>query len=174
MLDNDNEKEMLEEEDDHHRDNSTVSVRQKRQAEFPGAPEQDNTKSVLIKLKYEWCHKQCFYFSGLMFASPRWRWLHPSGPATATVKSAPSSTTRSLNRPFIRRFARKFSKQLTNYLWLHDNTECPPPWDVTETVPVSRSTSGTGCSPMIQTMTVQASSWTGSSFHHVVSAGLSL
>jgi len=53
MLDNDNEKEMLEEEDDHNRDNSTMSVRQKRQAEFPGAPEQDNTKSDVCESKVE-------------------------------------------------------------------------------------------------------------------------
>ena len=44
MLDNDDEQEVFEEENNPHKDNSTVSVRQKRQAEFPGAPEQDNTK----------------------------------------------------------------------------------------------------------------------------------
>ena len=47
----------------------------------------------------------------------------------------------------------------------------PPLSDVTETVPVSRSTSGTDCWPTILTTTVPASSWTGSSSPPAVSAG---
>ena len=39
------------------------------------------------------------------------------------------------------------------------------------TAPVSRSTSGTACWPMTPTMTVPASSWTGSSSPPAVSAG---
>ena len=49
--------------------------------------------------------------------------------------------------------------------------EHPPRSAVAETVPVSRSTSGTDCWPMILTMTVPEYSWTGSSFLLVVFAG---
>ena len=38
----------LEENFEKEEGNSTISERQKRQAEFPGAPEQDNSKFVLI------------------------------------------------------------------------------------------------------------------------------
>merc|ERR1712130_99831 len=47
------EQEVFEEESIPQKDNSTVSERQKRQAEFPGAPEQDNTKSDVCESKVE-------------------------------------------------------------------------------------------------------------------------
>ena len=49
--------------------------------------------------------------------------------------------------------------------------EHPPRSAVAETVPVSRSTSGTDCWPTILTTTVPVSSWTGSSSPPAVSAG---
>ena len=50
--------------------------------------------------------------------------------------------------------------------------EHPPRSAVAETVPVSRSTSGTDCWPTILTTTVPGSSWTGSSSCHAVPAGV--
>ena len=47
----------------------------------------------------------------------------------------------------------------------------PLPHAVPATVPVSRSINVTDCCPLILTMTVLVSSWTGSSFLPAVSAG---
>ena len=49
--------------------------------------------------------------------------------------------------------------------------EHPPRSAVAETVPVSRSTSGTDCWPTILTTTVPVSSWTGSSSPHAARVG---
>ena len=67
--------------------------------------------------------------------------------------------------------------------WVADNgmyswhiplfSEWPPPWGVTETAPVSRSTSGTDCCPMTPTMTALVSSWIGFYSPPVASAGRS-
>ena len=50
--------------------------------------------------------------------------------------------------------------------------EQPPRSAAVETVPVSRSTSGTDCWPTILTTTVPGSSWTGSSSPPAVPAGV--
>ena len=64
------EPELVDEHFEKEEGNSTISERQKRQAEFPGAPEQDNSKFVLILSP-----RTCVLTSdaGLMCASPRWR-----------------------------------------------------------------------------------------------------
>merc|ERR1711936_538333 len=77
----------------------------------------------------------------------------PTGPATATARCGPSSTTRSSSRPSTKRSA--------------GATRRP---GVTETARVNRSTSGTDCSRTTPTTTVPGSSWTGSSSPPAVSA----
>ena len=50
-----------------------------------------------------WLVTECYVMlSGLTCATPRWRSCSPTGPATATARYAPSSTTTSSNRPFTR------------------------------------------------------------------------
>ena len=64
------EPELVDEHFEKEEGNSTISERQKRQAEFPGAPEQDNSKFVLILSSRTF---YLIYDAGLTCASPRWR-----------------------------------------------------------------------------------------------------
>ena len=64
------EPELVDEHFEKEEGNSTISERQKRQAEFPGAPEQDNSKFVLILSPRTF---DLISDAGLTCASPRWR-----------------------------------------------------------------------------------------------------
>jgi len=85
--------------------------------------------------------------------SHQWSWSLHTGPATATARSEPSSTTTSLSRRFTRSCVERRALLAAP-----------------GTAGVSRGTSGTDSCPMTPMMTVEESSWTGFSSPLVVSA----
>ena len=171
--------EMLDMEDVMAKSNSTVGDISKRQAEFPGNPEEDTNKSDVCESRTE--VSTPFWASNSNGKVQPIRTIYLPIRTHDCLRLEQSWTTKSLSRLSIRKSARKHWLCNPTLGSLGDSVEIDNdlcfvtaehwPSAVPGTAPVNRNTSGTDSWLTIPTTTVLASSWTGSSSPHAVCAG---